>query len=93
MARNSKQEVVVVTGASGGVGRAAARRFASEGAKVALMARGKKGLTAAAKEVEEAGGEAMVVALDVADQQQVESAAAAVEEQLGPIDIGSTTQW
>ena len=77
----------MVTGASGGVGRAAARRFAKEGAKVALLARGQKGLKAAAKEVKEAGGKAMILPLDVADEAQVQAAAAAVEDEFGPIDI------
>src|SRR2546423_193066 len=87
MARKGKQEVVVLTGASGGVGRATARKFAEHGAKIALLARGHKGLNAAAKEVKQAGGTAMVLPLDVADQDQVQAAAASVEEELGPIDI------
>src|SRR5947209_5232599 len=80
-------EVVVITGASGGVGRAAARRFAADGAKVALLARGQKGLQAAAREVEQAGGQALVLPVDVADYDQVEAAASAVEEAFGPIDV------
>ncbi len=83
----SPGEVVVITGASGGVGRAAARRFAADGARVALIARGQRGLEAAAREVREAGGEAMTLPIDVADAEQVEGAAAAVEEQFGPIDV------
>ena len=81
------REVVVITGASGGVGRATARRFAADGAKIALIARGRKGLEAAAREVEQAGGEAMVLPLDVAQGDQVEVAAASVEDAFGPIDI------
>ena len=84
---SEKREVVVITGASGGVGRAAARRFAADGARIGLIARGRKGLEAAAREVEEAGGEALVLPCDVADAEQVEAAAAAVEERFGPIDI------
>src|SRR5438445_3180565 len=80
-------EVVVITGASGGVGRAAARRFGADGAKVALLARGRRGLEAAAREVEQAGGQALVLPVDVAEPDQVEAAAAAVEEAFGPIDV------
>ncbi len=87
MARKRKREVVVVTGASGGVGRAAARRFGADGAKVALIARGHTGLKAVSREVKEAGGKAMVLPLDVADQAQVEAAASSVEEEFGPIDV------
>jgi short-subunit dehydrogenase len=84
---SSPAEVVVITGASGGIGRAAARRFASEGARVALIARGRKGLEAAAREVEAAGGEALVLPADVSVAEQVEGAAAAAEKALGPIDV------
>ena len=80
-------EVVVITGASGGVGRAAARRFAADGAKVALLARGRKGLEATAREVEQAGGEALVLPVDVAVHDQVEAAASSVENALGKIDV------
>ncbi len=82
-----RSEVVVITGASGGVGRVAARRFAADGAKVALLARGRKGLEAAAGEVERAGGEALVLPVDVAEHDKVEAAAAAVEDAWGEIDI------
>jgi NAD(P)-dependent dehydrogenase (short-subunit alcohol dehydrogenase family) len=81
------REVVVITGASGGIGRATARRFAADGASVALLARGRKGLEGAAREVEQAGGEALVLPLDVADHDAVETAAATVEETFGPIDV------
>src|SRR5579859_716922 len=80
-------EVVVITGASGGVGRAAARRFGADGAKVALLARGRKGLEGAAREVEQAGGKALVLPVDVAEFDQVEAAAASVEDAFGPIDV------
>ena len=80
-------QVVVVTGASAGIGRAAARAFGARGAQVALLARGEVGLQAAARDVEAAGGTAMVVPTDVADAQQVEESAAAVESRLGPIDV------
>jgi NAD(P)-dependent dehydrogenase (short-subunit alcohol dehydrogenase family) len=80
-------DVVVITGASGGVGRATARRFAKDGAKIALVARGRGGLEAAAREIEQLGGRALVLPTDVADADQVEAAAEAAEEELGPIDI------
>jgi short-subunit dehydrogenase len=82
-----RAEVVAITGASGGIGRAAARRFAADGARVALLARGRKGLEAAAREVEEAGGKALVIPIDVASYEQVEAAAGRVEDELGPIDV------
>jgi NAD(P)-dependent dehydrogenase (short-subunit alcohol dehydrogenase family) len=80
-------EVVVVTGASAGVGRATVRRFARAGADVALIARGREGLEAAAQEVEEAGGRALVLPLDVADAEAVDAAAERVEQELGPLDV------
>lgn len=81
------QRVVVVTGASAGVGRAIVRAFAQAGANVALLARNRDGLEAAAKEVEQAGGRAVVVPVDVADSDAVEAAALEVERELGPIDV------
>ncbi len=81
------REIVVITGASAGVGRATARRFARRGARIGLMARGEEGLRAAQREVEELGGEAIVLPADVADAEAVERAAGAVEERFGPIDI------
>ena len=80
-------EVVVVTGASAGVGRAVAREFARAGAHVGLLARGEDGLEGARRDVEAAGGRALRLPADVADAGQVEAAAAAVEEELGPIDV------
>jgi short-subunit dehydrogenase len=80
-------EVVVITGASAGVGRATVRKFARHGAWIGLLARGIDGLEAARKEVEELGGRAMVVPTDVANADQVESAAAQIEAELGEIDI------
>ncbi|HVV17245.1 MAG TPA: SDR family oxidoreductase [Polyangia bacterium] len=84
---DEQREVVVVTGASGGVGRAVARIFGEHGAAVGLLARGVDGLAAARQEIERAGGAAIVLPTDVADAEQVELAAAEVERQLGPIDI------
>jgi NAD(P)-dependent dehydrogenase (short-subunit alcohol dehydrogenase family) len=79
--------VVGITGASAGVGRATAHAFARQGAAVALLARGRERLDAAGREVEELGGRALTVPLDVADAQAVENAAARIEEELGPIDV------
>ncbi len=83
----SKPEVVVITGASAGVGRATVREFARRGAHIGLIARGRDGLEGARREVEEAGGRALVLPVDVADAGAVESAAAEVEREFGPIDI------
>ena len=80
-------EVVVVAGASAGVGRATVRRFAREGAHLGLLARGAGRLDAAVREVEELGGTAVALPADVADPDAVEAAAAQVEEKLGPIDV------
>jgi NAD(P)-dependent dehydrogenase (short-subunit alcohol dehydrogenase family) len=79
--------VVVITGASAGVGRATARRFAEEGDAVALIARGKERLEAAAREVEALGGRALTLPLDVAEPAALEAAAEQVEAELGPIDV------
>ena len=82
-----KKKIVVITGASAGVGRAAVREFAKHGADVGLVARGVDGLEGARREVEAAGGRALVLPTDVADPEQVESAAERVERELGPIDV------
>jgi short-subunit dehydrogenase len=79
--------VVVVTGASAGVGRAVAVRFAEEGWAVGLLARGRAGLAGAAKDVEAAGGVAFELPCDVADHDAVEAAAAALEDEQGEIDV------
>jgi NAD(P)-dependent dehydrogenase (short-subunit alcohol dehydrogenase family) len=84
---NHVSEVVVITGASAGVGRATARKFARHGARIALLARGTDGLAATQREVEELGGTAIVVPVDVANAEQVEAAAARIEIDLGKIDI------
>ncbi|MCA1724997.1 MAG: SDR family oxidoreductase, partial [Thermomicrobia bacterium] len=77
----------VITGASAGVGRATAKAFAKRGASIGLVARGKDGLEGAKRDVEAAGGKALILPTDVADAAQVEEAAAAVEREFGPIDI------
>jgi short-subunit dehydrogenase len=79
--------VVVVTGASAGVGRATVRAFARRGADIGLLARGGEGLQAAAKEVEATGHRAVAVPTDVADSDAVQAAAEQVERELGPIDV------
>ncbi|HEX2309024.1 MAG TPA: SDR family oxidoreductase [Jatrophihabitantaceae bacterium] len=79
--------IVVVTGASGGIGRATARAFAKQGAGVALLARGLAGLEAAAEDVTRAGGTPLVVPVDVADSDAIGTAACRVESELGPIDV------
>ncbi|HWT71674.1 MAG TPA: SDR family oxidoreductase [Oxalicibacterium sp.] len=79
--------IVVVTGASAGVGRATAIEFARHGWRVALLARGIDGLHGAQRDVEAAGGRAMVIPTDVADYAQVEAAAEKVEREWGAIDV------
>jgi short-subunit dehydrogenase len=87
MATTSDGEVVVITGASAGVGRATAQAFARRKARIGLLARGRERLEATRGEVEAAGGRALVCPTDVADANQVEAAAAAIEDAFGPIDI------
>jgi NAD(P)-dependent dehydrogenase (short-subunit alcohol dehydrogenase family) len=87
MNRQHKHEVVVITGATSGVGRATARRFARAGASVALLARGSDGLEAARREVEDLGSRALVCPVDVADAMAVLTAAERIERELGPIDV------
>src|SRR5690348_4208087 len=82
-----KPEVVVITGASAGVGRATVQAFARYGAHIGLLARGKDGLEGARQDAERLGGKGLILPTDVSDPEQVERAASAVEEQLGPIDV------
>lgn len=87
MQLHASPPTVVITGASAGVGRAVVRRFAQDGARIALIARGKQGLAAAARDVEEAGGEALILPCDVSDHKALDAAADKVEKAFGPIDI------
>jgi NAD(P)-dependent dehydrogenase (short-subunit alcohol dehydrogenase family) len=81
------RRIVVVTGASGGIGRASAIAFGKAGDAVALLARGEAGLAAAAADVEAAGGTALPIPVDVADHEALDAAAERVERELGPIDV------
>ena len=81
------QKVIVVTGASAGLGRALVREFAKYDTKIALLARGVDGLNAAQEEVEALGSQALVIPVDVSNAEQVEQAAQQIEDTLGPIDI------
>ena len=87
MNNSERPEVVVITGASAGIGRAAVREFARHGASIALLARDADRLEAACAEARALGARAIAIPTDVADPEQVEAAAARAEEALGPIDI------
>ena len=87
MSEPTESEVVVITGASAGVGRATAQAFGERGAKVGLLARGEDGLEGSKRDVEAAGGEAVAIPTDVAEMEQVQGAAAVVEDEFGPIDV------
>ncbi len=80
-------EVVVVTGARAGLGRAIVAAFAKRGARIGLIARGEESLLEVAQEVAQLGGKALVLPTDVADPVAVDEAAEKVEEHFGPIDI------
>lgn len=82
-----KTPVVVITGASAGLGRAIAHAYAKRGAKLGLLARNPEALAAAKQECEDLGGKAMVIPTDVSNADAVESAASRIEQDLGPIDI------
>jgi short-subunit dehydrogenase len=82
-----ESKTVVLTGASAGVGRATAREFARNGARIALLARNEEALEAAAQEVRSEGATALVIPTDVSENDQVEAAAARAESELGPIDV------
>jgi NAD(P)-dependent dehydrogenase (short-subunit alcohol dehydrogenase family) len=80
-------QTIAITGASAGIGRAAARMFGQRGDRVGLIARGEAGLEAAARDVQRAGGTALAIETDVADFTQADAAAQQIEETLGPIDV------
>ncbi len=77
----------MITGASAGVGRATAREFARHGCRIGLLARGRDGLKGAKHDVEELGGEAIILPADVADAIAVEAAADQLEQAFGPINV------
>lgn len=87
MVESKVGQVVVITGATAGVGRAVTREYARRGAAIGILARGADGLEATREEVERLGGKAVAIPTDVADHQQVERAAELVEQQLGPIEV------
>src|ERR1700761_8091071 len=80
-------KVVMITGASAGIGRATAQAFAKRGDWIGLLARGRAGLEGAKSEVEKLGGRGLVLIADVADDQAVEAAAEHLEKEFGPIDV------
>src|SRR3954470_21907371 len=82
-----KDKVIVITGASGGVGRATAWEFAKQGAKIVLLARGQEQLNGTKREVEQYGGKALCIPTDVADPNAIEAAAEQAEQEFGPIDV------
>lgn len=84
---DGKPETVVITGASAGIGRAVARRFAMAGANIGLIARGIDGLNGTKADVETLGGRAIICQGDVADPETTEKAAQMVEENFGAIDV------
>jgi NAD(P)-dependent dehydrogenase (short-subunit alcohol dehydrogenase family) len=87
--RSAKRDqlVVVVTGASAGLGRAIAHEFATQGARIGLISRDEQALRATAQEVYDRGGTALILPADVSDEDAVEQAAARVERELGPVDV------
>lgn len=91
MDQHAGRRIVVVAGGTAGVGRATVRRFAQQGYDVAVLARGLAGLDGAAQDVERAGGRAggraLTIPVDVADESAVRAAARRVEAELGPIDV------
>jgi NAD(P)-dependent dehydrogenase (short-subunit alcohol dehydrogenase family) len=84
--RDLAGKVVVITGASAGVGRATALLFARRGAKIGLIARGEDALEVTRHEIGIAGGSALACPVDVADAAALDAAAERIEQQLGPIE-------
>jgi len=84
---NLKSKIVVISGASAGVGRATAKEFGAAGAKVVLLSRNTESLEGAKKEVEAAGGECVYYQLDVADHEKVEQTVDTIEREVGPVDV------
>lgn len=87
MKPNLKNKIVVITGASAGVGRATSTAFAQLGCQIALLARGIDGLEGAKKDVEKNGGTACIYEVDVSNPIAIEQAADKIELEMGPIDI------
>jgi NAD(P)-dependent dehydrogenase (short-subunit alcohol dehydrogenase family) len=87
MGSRARDQVVVITGATGGVGRSLAREYGLRGARVALLARGEEGLDATANEVQLRGGTPLPISVDMADGEAVQFAADRVEAELGPIEV------
>ncbi len=83
----SKPQIVMITGAAAGIGRATAQAFAKRGAHIGLLARGRVGLEGAKSDVEKLGGRGLVLVADVADEKAVEAAAERLEQEFGAIDI------
>lgn len=83
----SAPRTVVITGAGAGIGRATARLFGAQGDRIGLLSRGSAGLEGAAKEIQNAGGQALTIPTDVADYGAVDAAADDVERVFGPIDV------
>lgn len=86
MTKNKKTKIAVITGGTGGIGRATVRRFAADGYDVAVLARGQAGLDGAVADVRGHGRRAIGLAVDVVDHRAVAAAADTIEIELGPID-------
>jgi 2-hydroxycyclohexanecarboxyl-CoA dehydrogenase len=80
-------KTVVVTGGGGGIGGATSRRFAQEGARVAVFDLNLQAATAVVEQIQATGGQALAVPCDITDRASVDAAVATTEQQLGPIDV------